>query len=97
MIGGKFDLSSSSVTRIGKVDTPKNLSELGDWNGTVVQFGIFIRDNNLYEKIKHLSDTYRISTFCFEGERGHISNGGSDTMSPIIKFIDENIDMDKIQ
>jgi hypothetical protein len=96
MIGGKFDLSLSTVTRLGKVDTPKDESEIRDWNGTVVQFGHFIKNNNLYEKIKKLSDTYRISTFCFEGERGYMSNGGYNTMYPIIKFINENIDMSTI-
>ena len=97
MIGGKFDLSASTMTRIGKVNNPIDKKEIGDWNYTVRKFGEFIKDNNLNEKIKNLSNTYRISTFCLEGERGHVSNGGSDTLLPIINFIDENIDMDKIQ
>ncbi len=97
MIGGKFDLSSSSVTRVGKIDTPTDLSEIGDWNGTVVQFGMFIKENNLYEKIKKLSEIYRVSTFCLEGERGHVSNGGFNTIYPIVSFINEHIDINKIQ
>ena len=96
MIGGKFDLSASTMTRIGKVDTPIDKIEIGDWNYTVRKFGEFIKDNNLNEKIKNLSNTYRISTFCFEGERGYLSNGGDDTMSKIVKFINDNIDMENI-
>ena len=98
MIGGKFDIRAggATLTRVGKVDTPKLSTELKDWNSTPAHFNQFIKDNNLTNKVKRLSDTYRISTFCFEGERGFLSNGGSDTMTPIINFINDNFDIKEI-
>ena len=98
MIGGKFDIRAggATLTRVGKVDTPKSSTELKDWNSTPAHFNQFIKDNNLTNKVKRLSDTYRISTFCFEGERGFLSNGGSDTMTPIINFINDNFDIKEI-
>ena len=94
MIGGKFNISKSTLTRVGKVDTPKSRIETKDWDTTPAHFNQFIKDNNLTNKVKRLSDTYRISTFCFEGERGFLSNGGSDTMTPIINFINNNFDIE---
>ena len=98
MIGGKFDIlaGGATLTRVGKVDTPKSRIETKDWDTTPAHFNEFIKNNNLTNKVKRLSDTYRISTFCFEGERGFLSNGGSDTMIPIINFIKDNFDVEEI-
>ena len=98
MIGGKFDIlaGGATLTRVGKVDTPKSRTETKDWDSTPAHFNQFLRDNNLADKVKRLSDTYRISPFCFEGERGFLSNGGSDTMTPIIDFIKGNFNINEI-
>lgn len=96
MIGGKFNLSKSTLTRVGKVDSPKEYTGISDWNYTPAYFNEFIKNNNLTNKVKRLSDTYRISTFCFEGERGFLSKGGNDTIPPIINFINDNFDIEEI-
>ena len=95
MIGGKFNLSKSTLTRVGKIDTPEEHTGISDWNYTPAYFNDFIKKNNLTNKIKRLSDIYRISTFCFEGERGFLSNGGDDTMTPITNFINNNFNIEE--
>ena len=95
MIGGKFNISKSTLTRVGKVDTPKEYTGISDWNYTPAYFNEFIKNNNLTNKVKRLSDTYRISTFCFEGERGFLSKGGNDTIPPIINFINDNFNIEE--
>ena len=55
-----------------------------------------IKNNNLMDKIKRLSNTYRISKYCFEGERGFLSKGGGDTMLPIVDFINNNFNIEEI-
>ena len=96
MIGGKFDISKATLTRVGKVDTPKEHTGISDWNYTPAYFNEFIKNNNLTNKVKRLSDTYRISTFCFEGERGFLSKGGGDIIPPIINFINDNFNIEEI-
>jgi len=69
-MGGKFDLSLTTLTREGKTDTPADKTELSDWNSTVVPLMSFIADNNI--PVKFLSPYYRVSKWCIEGERGWI-------------------------
>lgn len=71
-IGGKFDLSLVNLNRLDKLYGSQDIAELSDWNNTVVPLMNFIQNNNI--KIKYLSDFYRVSKYCLEGERGFISN-----------------------
>lgn len=74
-MGGKFDLSLTTLNREGKTDDPENILDLYDWNTTSVPIMDFISKNNI--KIKFLSPYYRVSKYCIEGERGwiHYSHG----------------------
>lgn len=71
-IGGKFDLSLVNLNRINKLYGSQDITELSDWNNTVIPLMNFINDNKI--KVKYLSDYYRVSKYCIEGERGFISN-----------------------
>jgi len=70
-IGGKFDLSLVNLNRTDKFYGSQDIAELSDWNNTVVPLMNFIKSNNI--KVKYLSNFYRISEYCLEGERGFIS------------------------
>ena len=70
-IGGKFDLSLVNLNRIDKLYGSQDIAELSDWNNTVVPLMNFIRSNDI--KVKYLSNFYRVSEYCLEGERGFIS------------------------
>jgi len=70
-IGGKFDLSLVKLNRTDKLYGSQDITELSDWNNTVVPLMNFIRNNNI--KVKYLSNFYRVSKYCLEGERGFIS------------------------
>ena len=97
-MGGGFDIKNVTLTREGKTDTPfKSWSmdnAISDWNHIASNFGEFIKNNNLSHTVKRLSNQYRISTYCFEGERGFLSRGGPDQMPLIMKYIQENLEFD---
>ena len=95
LMGGAFEVDNVTLNRVGKVDTPKSHSDLKDWNNIGGNFGRFVKDNNLTNKVKRFSDTYRISKFCMEGERGFLSKGGSDKMFGIFKYLENNFNMVK--
>jgi hypothetical protein len=69
-MNGKFDLSKTKLNREGKTDNPADKNALNDWNTTVYPLMKFIADNNI--PVFFLSDTYRVSPYCIEGERGWI-------------------------
>jgi hypothetical protein len=71
-IGGKFDLSETTLTREGVTTATEEIGELYDWNSTVYPLQKFINDNQI--PIAYLSPAYRVSAYCIEGERGYISN-----------------------
>lgn len=71
LMGGKFDLSTISLTREGQTDNPKNLVDLFDWNNIVYPLNKLIQEHGL--KTAMLSPSYRISAYVIEGERGYIS------------------------
>ena len=71
-IGGKFDLSRTTLNREGKTSTSGDFSELSDWNQNDKPLRDFIKANKLENKIKALSPYYRMSKYCLEGERGYI-------------------------
>ena len=64
-------MSLVSLNRVDKLYGSQDISELSDWNNTVVPLMNFIRENNI--KVKYLSNFYRVSEYCLEGERGFIS------------------------
>ncbi|MBX4216182.1 hypothetical protein KW797_04510 [Candidatus Parcubacteria bacterium] len=74
MLGGKFDLSGVTLSREGEFSSPKNFKTINNWNMVVVPLRTFIDRNGLASKIKALSDIYRVSDYCIEGERGFISS-----------------------
>ena len=89
-MGGKFDLSDVKLTREGEVDSPLDTSSIADWNNTINKFAEHIKENQLQSKLKKLSDTYRISNFCIEGERGFLSKGGQTQMNNIVNYLNNN-------
>lgn len=71
-LGGKFDLSLVTLNRNDKLYGSQNMGELSDWNNTVIPLMDFIQANNI--NTRYISDYYRVSKYCLEGERGFISN-----------------------
>jgi hypothetical protein len=72
LLGGKFDLSQTALTREEKFITPESFTDLSDWNTTVHPLTNFLKEKKLTKKIKTLSRYYRMSKYCLEGERGYI-------------------------
>lgn len=80
ILGGKFDLSETKLTREGKIENPHDWGELYDWNTTVYPLARLLEQKELMEKVIVMSPFYRVSLYCIEGERGLISNtNGSNT------------------
>lgn len=77
-MGGKFDLSMVTLSRVGSTSSTSDLAELNDWNSTVNPLMDFINKNEI--KVGYLSPAYRVSAYVIEGERGYISyTHGSNT------------------
>lgn len=74
MMGGKFDLSGVTLHREGDFLSPESFKSINNWNMVTVPFRRFLDEHGLASKIKPLSDTYRVSEYCIEGERGFISS-----------------------
>lgn len=72
IMGGKFDLSETVLTREGEVATSGSFGELSDWNTTVTPLVKLLHGKDLLGKVKALSSSYRMSVYCLEGERGYI-------------------------
>lgn len=72
IMGGKFDLSDTTLTREGKVSTSGSFSELSDWNTTIFPMNRLIKEKGLRSRVHALSPYYRMSIYCLEGERGYI-------------------------
>lgn len=90
-IGGKFDLSETTLDMTGKTTTSEDRSELYDWNSTVYPLMRFIEENDI--KVGYLSPAYRVSGFVVEGERGYISNthgANTEEEEKGFKFLTEN-------
>lgn len=73
-MGGKFDLSETTLDRTGSVENPSDWVELYDWNTTVYPLTNLITKKKLWNKVVVFSPIYRVSIFCIEGERGLIAN-----------------------
>ncbi len=74
MMGGKFDLTGTTLTREGEFHADTSMKTLNNWNMVTVPLRRFLDAHGLAKKIKTLSDTYRVSDYCIEGERGFISS-----------------------
>lgn len=72
IIGGKFDLSMTSLTRENQFSSGVTISELSDWNSTVTPLTNLLKERKLFGRVKSLSKYYRMSIYCLEGERGYI-------------------------
>ena len=83
-MGGSFDMSRVELDRTGETDnmgmgyygndTPKDGLSMKDWEKPIQNFHGFMYDNQLLDRIRYLSPTYRVSEYCLEGERGLLSN-----------------------
>jgi len=71
-IGGKFDLSETTLTREGQFTTSGAFTELSDWNNNDKPLTRLFLEPGMREKVKALSPYYRMSRYCLEGERGFI-------------------------
>lgn len=73
ILGGKFDLSMTKLTREGKKESDGSIKEISDWNTTVLPFANLVKEKKLEPRMLTLSSYYRMSQYCLEGERGFIS------------------------
>lgn len=73
-MGGKFDLSQTTLDRTGSNDNPSSWVELYDWNTTVYPLTNLLTKKKLWGKVRVFSPIYRVSIFCIEGERGTIAS-----------------------
>lgn len=91
-IGGKFDLSETTLDMTGKTENPKDWADLYDWNTTVFPLTSFLTEKKLWNKVIVFSPVYRVSIFCIEGERGLIANAvtNGDQLDAGIKWLSDN-------
>lgn len=73
-MGGRFDLSETTLTRENEKHSDQSLKTLNNWNKNVLPFRRFLDSQRLASKVQALSNTYRVSDYCIEGERGFISS-----------------------
>lgn len=59
---------------MGELTASGSFTELSDWNQNDKPLRDFIHANKLKGRIKALSPHYRMSKYCFEGDRGYIQN-----------------------
>ncbi|KKU82062.1 MAG: hypothetical protein UY07_C0004G0007 [Parcubacteria group bacterium GW2011_GWA1_47_8] len=88
LMGGKFDLSETTLTREGETATSGSFSELSDWNTTVFPLQRLIKEKGLESRVKALSQFYRMSIYCLEGERGYVHKTESSNTSEEEKGLD---------
>jgi hypothetical protein len=74
LMGGKFDMSDTTLSREGEVHSDMSLKTLNNWNMNTEPMRRFLDERGLASKVHALSTTYRISDYCAEGERGFISS-----------------------
>ncbi len=88
-LGGSFDLSRVKLTREGKFDSPTDLKEISEWNENDRAIKDFVDKNNLTNRVKSLSEYYRMSKYCLEGERGYIFKTEKSNTAEEEKGLDE--------
>jgi hypothetical protein len=74
MLGGKFDLTGVTLSREGNFLSPKNFKSINNWNMVVAPLRKFLEEHHLASRVVPISNTYRVSDYCIEGERGFISS-----------------------
>lgn len=74
LMGGKFDLSETTLTREGEVHSDMNMKTLNNWNMNSVPLRHFLDEKGLANRVRAIADTYRVSDYCIEGERGFMSS-----------------------
>jgi hypothetical protein len=73
-LGGKFDISEVHLTRENEFSSPSSFKALNNWNMVLAPLRRFLQEQGLAARVKSLSNTYRVSKYCVEGERGFISS-----------------------
>jgi hypothetical protein len=73
MMGGKFDLSMTSLTREGEVRSDLDQRTIRDWNNTTRPLKQLLAQKGMKNKVRVLSPYLRVSEYCIEGQRGFIS------------------------
>ena len=73
-MGGGFDMSRVELDRTGLTDnmnmgyygnsTPKDGLSMKDWEKPIQDFHKFMYENQLLDRIRYLSPTYRVSEYC---------------------------------
>jgi hypothetical protein len=71
-MGGKFDLSEVTLDRTGHTTATDDITELYDWNNITCPLQRFVEAHSV--SVGYMSPSYRVSSYCLEGERGYISN-----------------------
>jgi hypothetical protein len=71
-MGGKFDLSEVTLDRTGHTTATDDITELYDWNNITCPLQRFVEEQKI--SVGFMSPSYRVSSYCIEGERGYISN-----------------------
>jgi len=71
-MNGKFSMNNINLTRTGKNDTPYGHDDLAEWNHMGRNFQDHIEANRFMNTTYRLSNTYRISNYMIEAERGLI-------------------------
>ncbi len=74
MLGGKFDLTGVTLSREGNFFSPKKFKAINNWNMVVIPLRNFLDKHGLARRVVPLSQTYRVSDYCIEGERGFVSS-----------------------
>jgi len=71
-MNGKFSMMNVELNRTGQIDTPYGHENLADWNQVGRNFQDHVEQNGYMESTYRLSDSYRISKYMVEAERGLI-------------------------
>ena len=92
-MGGNFDLDRITHTREGKFDKPDDHMALNDWNNHVYGFMNYAYHSGIYnDHVRFLSDAYRVSEYCIEGERGFLSKMNTPQANIYVSGVQQLID-----
>ena len=92
-MGGKFDLDRVTLTIEGKFDNPDEHMALNDWNNHMYGFMGYAYKAGIYnDYVRFLSDTYRVSEYCIEGERGFLSKMNTPQANIYVSGVQQLID-----
>jgi hypothetical protein len=73
-MNGQFPMHNVKLNRTGMIDTPDGHDKLADWNMVGRNFQDHVEQNGFMESTYRLSNTYRISDYMIEAERGLIGH-----------------------